>query len=278
MDRDQELALKRSLVVLACLLAVPVTAQAPPPPRPLASPSAADLERGHALFDAQCARCHGIGGTGGMGPPLNRAKLRRAPRDEDLISVLVEGVAGTAMGSAWQLSERETAQVAAYVRSLGRVPAEELPGDPVRGQAIYDGKGACATCHILRGTGVGNGPELTDLGARRGSSYLRQSLVDPGADLPERPVSYEPNTYSAYLVVRAVTRGGTEIVGARVNEDSFTIQVRDGGGSLHSLRKAELLSLDKKQGVSLMPSYRETLTTVEIDDLVAYLMTLRTEP
>jgi putative heme-binding domain-containing protein len=270
--------MQRSLVVLACLLTVPVAAQAPTPPQPLASPSAADLERGHALFDAQCARCHGVGGTGGMGPPLNRAKLRRAPRDEDLISVLVEGVPGTAMGGAWQLSERESAQIAAFVRSLARVPAEELPGDPVRGRAIYEGKGACATCHIVRGAGRGQGPELTDVGAGRGSSYLRESLVDPGAHLPERLVPYEPNSYAGYLVVRAVTRGGADVVGTRVNEDSFTIQVRDGAGRLHSLRKAELRSLEKKQGVSLMPSYRDTLTAAEVEDLVAYLMTLRGEP
>jgi cytochrome c oxidase cbb3-type subunit 3 len=273
-----ERVMQRSLVVLACLLAVPVAAQAPTLPQPLASPSGADLDRGHALFDSQCARCHGIGGTGGMGPPLDRAKLRRAPSDEDLISVLVHGVPGTAMGGAWQLSERETAQVAAYVRSLGRVPTEELTGDPVRGQAIYDGKGACATCHIVRGAGAGQGPELTDVGAVRGSGHLRESLVDPGAHLPDRPVPYEPNTYAAYLVVRAVTRGGAEVVGARVNEDSFTIQVRDGAGRLHSLRKAQLRSLEKKQGASLMPSYRDTLTAAEIDDLVAYLMTLRAEP
>jgi putative heme-binding domain-containing protein len=270
--------MRRLLVALACLLAVRVAAQAPELPKPLASPTAEELERGHALFDAQCARCHGIGGTGGMGPPLTRARLRRAPSDEDLISLLVHGVPGTAMGGAWQLSEREMAQVAAYVRSLGRVPAEKLTGDPVRGQAIYDGKGACATCHIVRGTGGGQGPELTDIGAVRGSGYLRESLLDPGAHLPERPVSYEPNAYAAYLVVRVVTRGGAEVVGARVNEDSFTIQLRDGAGRLHSLRKAELRSLEKKQGASLMPSYRDTLTVAEIDDLVAYLMTLRAEP
>lgn len=270
--------MRRLPVALACLLAVRVAAQEPARPKPIASPTAEDLERGHALFDAQCARCHGIGGTGGMGPALNRQKLRRAPRDEDLISVLVDGVAGTAMGPGWNLSERETARVAAYVRSLGRTPAEELPGDPVRGRAIYDGKGACATCHIVRGTGAGQGPELTDIGAVRGSGYLRESLLDPGAHLPERPVPYEPNAYAAYLVVRAVTPGGGDVVGARVNEDSFTIQLRDAAGRLHSLRKAELLSLEKKQGVSLMPSYRGTLTAAEIDDLVAYLMTLRAEP
>jgi cytochrome c oxidase cbb3-type subunit III len=265
------------LVVIACLLAAPTAAQPPVAPKPIASPTAADLSRGHALFDAQCARCHGIGGTGGLGPPLDRAKLRRAPDDESLLSLLTEGLPGTPMGGA-SLSERETAQVAAYVRSLGGAPAETLPGDPAHGKAIYEGKGACATCHIVHGTGGGQGPELTDVGDRRGSAYLRESLVDPGASLPDRLVAHEPNSYAGYLVVRAVTGAGAEIVGARVNEDSFTIQLRDAAGRLHSLRKAELRSLEKKDGASLMPSYRGTLAHGEIDDLVAYLMTLRARP
>jgi putative heme-binding domain-containing protein len=268
----------RALVLVACLLAPSLEAQGVKPPRPLASPTASDLERGHALFDVQCARCHGIGGTGGMGPPLAGAKLRRAGDEEALIALLFEGVPGTAMGRAWQLSEGELAQVAAYVTSLGRVPAAPLPGDPVRGKAIYDGRVACATCHIVRGVGSGRGPELTEVGRRRGADHLRQSILDPGAHLPERRVPYEPNIYAAYLVVRAVPRGGAEIMGTRVNEDSFTIQVRDGAGRLHSLRKADLSTLEKQEATSLMPSYRGALTAAEVDDLVAYLMTLRGEP
>jgi putative heme-binding domain-containing protein len=266
------------LLAIVCLLTAPAAAQAPAGPKPIASPTAADLERGHALYDAQCARCHGIGGTGGMGPPLARPKLRRAPDDQGLVSLLAEGVPGTPMAGAWQLSERETAQVAAYVRSLGRLPAESLPGDPARGRAIYEGKGACAACHIVAGSGSGLGPELSEIGDRRGSAWLRESLLDPGAVLPERAVPYEPNAYAGYLVVRAVKDGGAEIVGARLNEDSFTIQLRDAAGKLHSLRKAELRTLEKKEGASLMPSYRGTLTPAEIDDLVAYLMTLRARP
>src|SRR5258706_11340407 len=33
---------------------------------------------GNALFERNCAVCHGIGGTGGRGPSLNRARLSRA--------------------------------------------------------------------------------------------------------------------------------------------------------------------------------------------------------
>jgi putative heme-binding domain-containing protein len=266
------------LVVIAGLLAAAAAAQPPPAPKPIASPTAEDLQRGHALFDVHCARCHGAGGAGGLGPPLVRAKLRRAADDESLLLLLTEGLPGTAMGAAWQLSERETAQMAAYVRALGRAPAEALPGDPARGRTIYEGRGGCAACHIVRGTGGGQGPELTEIGDRRGLAYLRESLLSPGASLPDRLVSHEPNSYAGYLVVRAVTDTGVEIVGARVNEDSFTIQLRDAAGGLHSLRKTRLRTLDKKDGQSLMPSYRETLTAAEIDDVVAYLMTLRARP
>jgi hypothetical protein len=91
-------------------------------------------------------------------------------------------------------------------------------------------------------------------------------------------VPYEPNLYPAYVVVRAVPRDGTAIIGTRVNEDSFTIQVRDGTGRLHSLRKVGLARLETQEATSLMPSYRGALTAAEIDDLVAYLMTLQGEP
>src|SRR5262249_25605148 len=149
---------------------------------------------------------------------------------------------------------------------------------PARGKALYDGKGVCATCHIVGGAGSGKGPELTDIGSRRGLEYLRESLLDPGAHHPERRVPYEPNAYDAYLLVRAVPRQGDPIVGTRVNEDSFTIQVRDGAGGLRSLRKADLASLEKQEASSPMPSYRGLLTDGEIDDLVAYLATLRGTP
>ncbi len=269
--------MNRVLVLIAWLVAPSVAAQAVPPPKPLASPTAVDLERGHALFDAHCARCHGIGGAGGMGPALAGVKLQRAPDDERLLAVLFEGIPGTPMGAAWQLADGELSRVAAYVSTLGRVAPVAPPGDPARGKALYDGKGVCATCHIVRGVGSGRGPELTDIGGRRGLEYLRESLLDPGAHLPERRVPYEPNAYAAYLVVRAVPRQGEPIAGTRVNEDSFTIQVRDSAGTLRSLRKADLASLEKQEAASPMPSYRG-LTDGEIDDLVAYLASLRGTP
>ena len=260
-------------ILVACVISVSVAAAQVPVPEPLVLPTAADLARGSKLFAGYCSRCHGADGTGGMGPSLARPRLRRAADEAGIIDILQNGVPGTNMAAAFWLSGREIAQVAAYVRSLGQRPEEALPGDPARGRDVY-GRSGCATCHIVNGDGASIGPDLSDIGAQRGASFLRQSLVDPAAARPERPMPYEPYSYEAYLMVRAQPRGGQEITGIRVNEDAFTIQIRD-QQRLHSFRKRDLERLVREPGISLMPGYRDTLKPRELDDLVAFLMTLR---
>jgi putative heme-binding domain-containing protein len=265
----------RLLAVVCCVICLRAIVAQTPGPRPLEHVTPGDLEDGSRVFTAYCARCHGFDGSGGAGPPLTRPRLRRGVDDAAVIDILVNGIPGTAMMAAWSLSEREIAQVTAYVRSLGRRPPEVLPGDPARGQSIY-ARAGCATCHIVDGEGSGLGPDLSDVSTRRGSAFLRQSLLDPGVARPERAVPYEPYGYPAYVLVRAQPRAGAELLGVRVNEDTFTIQLRDQQGRVHSFRKAELRALRVDLTTSVMPSYRETLSEAEINDLVAYLMMRRT--
>ena len=245
---------------------------------PITDPTADDLAVGRRLFDSQCVRCHGRDGGGGTGPSLKQPRLRRAPDDAALLSVIQDGLPGTSMAGAWQLTPREVSRVGAYVRTLGRADPEPLRGDAASGRALFEGKGGCTVCHIVRGQGGPLGPELTEVGARRGPDHLRRSLVDPGADLPPRVVGYEPNAYAAYLLVRAVGKDGKVTRGYRLNEDTFTIQLRDLAGALHSLRKAELTLVEKQVGQSSMPAYQGVLTDAEVDHLVAYLAGLRGEP
>jgi cytochrome c oxidase cbb3-type subunit 3 len=225
-----------------------------------------DPERGRKLFQAHCALCHGQTGAGGRGPNLAQPSLAHAPDDDQLARVISNGIAGTEMPGAWQLTPREVGQVAAYVRSLGRIAAVSLPGDPARGKLLYENKGGCAGCHIIRGAGASVGPELSDIGARRNAEYLREALVKPGAVVPP-----------GFLMLTVTTRDGKSIRGIRLNEDTFTIQIRDTGGRLHSFRKSQLASLKKEPDVSLMPAYGSKLTAAELDDLIAYLASLRGE-
>jgi mono/diheme cytochrome c family protein len=50
----------------------------------------------------------------------------------------------------------------------------------------------------------------------------------------------------------------------------FSIQLRDGGNQIYSFWKDELKDLRVEQA-TLMPSYRDRLSTQEIEDIVAYL-------
>ena len=261
-----------TLTLTLCIGCFHVASAQAPGPQPLAHPSAADLASGAKVFTTYCSRCHGLDGTGGMGPPLARPRLRHATDEAGIISVLVNGIPGTAMAPAFWLSEPQTSQVAAYVRSLGTRPEEKLPGDPAHGREVY-ARAGCAACHILKGEGVGIGPDLSDVGALRGSAFLRQSLIDPGAARPEKPVPYEPYGYPAFLIVHAQPKSGPEVTGIRLNEDSFTIQIRDQQGRLQSLRKSDLDRLAAESGTSLMPSYRDLVNGRDLEDLVAFLMT-----
>ena len=230
----------------------------------------ADLADGERLFRVHCARCHGIDGAGGEGSNLARAKLRYAPGDQDIIDVIDAGIPGTGMPAIWTLDDDQARRVAAYVRSLGRIEEEAMPGDPVRGADVYRSRGGCPACHIVNGAGRGIGPELTTVGDQRGLDYLRRSLTDP-AEAQSQTLGYQD-----YLTVR-VASPDDAVEGLRVNEDAFSIQVRDVNGTIHSFRKDQLVEFEKVFAHSLMPEYDAVLSSRDIDDVVSYMMTLRSE-
>jgi putative heme-binding domain-containing protein len=236
----------------------------PVPPRLPATPE--NLALGGKLFQGHCSPCHGPQGDGGRGANLARPKLRRASDITELYRVVRRGVPGTEMPGAWQMNEREIWLVTNFVETLGKKAPEGVPGDPVAGERIYRGKGNCLSCHTAEVPGGLAGPELTDVGARRSATYLRRALLEPEADLPDE-----------FLQVRLVTQDGKSLTGVRLNEDTFTIQIRDYSDQLHSFPKDDLKQIDKQRGKSPMPSYKGMLSDVELTDLVAYLVSLRGE-
>lgn len=255
------------LAFLAALLLAGAVAAAPPDsPDANAALKPADLAQGKKIYNNQCALCHGIGGAGGRGPALNQPKLQRAPTQAALLKVIQGGIPGTEMPDFWSLNNDEARQVAGYVRSLGRIKPVKLPGDAARGKQLFETKGNCAACHVVRGQGGVAGPELTEIGLRRGAAHLRQAVLDPSATTPE-----------GFLIVTVTTASGQRVRGVRINEDPFTIQLRDASNRFQSFRKSDLQDLRKEFGVSTMPSYKDAFTASELEDLIAYLAGLRGE-
>ena len=61
-----------------------------------------------------------------------------------------------------------------------------------------------------------------------------------------------------------------------MNEDTYSYRLLDADAHLWSIVKRDLRAAERIES-STMPSYEGELTASEIDDLIAYLFSLRTE-
>lgn len=222
----------------------------------------ADIEYGLRLYSAQCASCHGPTGDAVAGVDLRSGKFRNASSDRDLTRIITTGIPGAGM-PPFKFSEPELVSIVAYLRNMNSFDARSVTlGDAGRGQVVFEGKGGCASCHRVKGKGSGVAPDLSDVGTIRAPSALQRSLLDPTASmLPiNRPV-------------RAVTRDGKVINGRRLNEDTYTVQLLDDQERLLSLDKANLREYTVLTS-SPMPSYKGRLSSQELADVLAYLVSL----
>jgi putative heme-binding domain-containing protein len=233
------------------------------PKDPLVGITPDDVAQGKRLFQNNCAPCHGIDGSGGAGPALTRPKFARAPDNEALVELIAGGIPDRGMPPSWHLGLTGPKQVAAYVRTLGKIQETPVTGNATHGRAVFQ-KSGCGACHIVNGQGSGLGPELTDIGLRRTAAALGKAVTQADTAIPE-----------GFVMVAVQPKDGPEVRGMRVNEDSFTIQVKDGSGRYHSFRKPDVVKVEKEPGKTFMPSYASSLSGTELDDLVAYLASLR---
>jgi putative heme-binding domain-containing protein len=227
--------------------------------------SASDIARGKQIFGGHCAPCHGPEGEGGKGANLALPTLSRAADDAALFKTIQNGIPGTEMPKAGEMNDHEVWQVAAFVRTLGRVTEpEKLSGSAPRGRELVRSKGNCLNCHVMAGEGVAMGPELTTIGLRRNAAFLRRTLLDPKTSIPE-----------GYAFVELITKRNQRISGIRLGEDTYTVQVRDLSGHLHSFWKNDLSEFREDSTRTPMPSFQTMLSDSEREDVIAYLVTLR---
>jgi putative heme-binding domain-containing protein len=140
------------------------------------------------------------------------------------------------------------------------------PGDATNGKIIFEGKGACLSCHRVMATGSRSGPELTGIGSlhRATPAYLERALLDPDAD-----VAAENRGVRVTL-----KKGGAVVTGRLLTRDLFTVQLVDSNGQVKSFLKSELSEVTMITK-GLMPSYKGKLSSQEIADVVSYLRSLK---
>ena len=222
-----------------------------------------DIVYGAGLYAARCVTCHGVQGDAIGGVNLRSGKFRNASTDNELARFIRAGSPAAGM-PPFALDNAEMAGITAYLRNMNTFDTASVKaGDTARGRAVFEGKGGCAACHRVGRLGSRVAPNLSDIGSQRSPGSLQRSLVDPSSQM--MPINRP---------VRLVKKDGTVVNGRRLNEDTYSIQVIDDKERLHSILKADLREFSISK-TSPMPSYKDTLSSSEIADLLGYLLSLK---
>ena len=245
--------------LILCLLTAVLNAQVRNP-----RTSREDVSAGARSYRSHCAECHGLKGEGGRGADLTRGEYRLGSSDAALFKTIDDGIPGTQMPGIY-FEDVQIWQLVAFVRTLAAPgSAQPTKGNRTNGGTLFFGRAGCAACHMIQGRGGRSGPDLSSIGSSRNPQHLRTSLVKPSEDFPIQ-------WWTAY----AEDTQGQRYNGLRLNEDTYTIQLLDAQRDLISLQKADLRSLHVENKASPMPSYEGKLSASELDDLIAYLSSLR---
>jgi cytochrome c oxidase cbb3-type subunit III len=222
----------------------------------------ADIAYGAALYASKCVTCHGTQGDAIGDVNLRRGTFRNAVIDRDLDRFIRAG--SPAGMPAFALDAAEMAGIIAYLRNMNAFDTAAVKtGDVTRGRAIFSGKGACTGCHRVGVSGSLVAPNLSDIGAVRSAGSLQRSLLDPASQ-----------TMPINRPVRVVMKDGTIVNGRRLNEDTYSLQIMDDREHLRAFVKADLREYTIST-TSPMPSYQSTLSSDEIADVLAYLLSLK---
>lgn len=212
---------------------------------PLSGDPAA-IAAGAKLYAQTCQSCHGAG----RAPSLSSGIFRHGGRDGEIAITIRNGIRGTQMPAFDALKSDQVWQLVAYIRSLAGAPI--VAGSAAEGQRLFSGKAECAKCHSTAELGS------SVVGASLES--IRHSILAPG--FPRRRLSMRG-------------RDGKQFAGIVMNEDTFSLQLKDETGKLNLLDKADFRDVKALEGLAPMPQdYATRLTDAELSDLLAYVKSL----
>lgn len=148
----------------------------------------------------------------------------------------------------------------------------KIEGDAKAGLALFfdlNGPAACAACHVgidIRGQLAGSkiGPDLSAVASIRSTEHLYRKIIKPDSNIV--------SGYEEYLIK---TRNKRFFTGLIVEENAYEIVLMDRKKERFTIRANEIKSRIP-QNISIMPSnYLELLSEQQIQDLLAYLITLK---
>jgi PQQ-dependent dehydrogenase (methanol/ethanol family) len=208
------------------------------------------------IFTTTCTLCHGADAQGTDRAPTlaNSAKLR-SMADNDIADIIRKGKGKM---PAFPFPAAQIDDLLRYIRFLSPADSRTADGgDAQSGEGIFFGAGKCASCHMLRGRGTPNGPDLSNAGRRLRPEQLKQSLTDPDAAIAD-----------GWGTVSVTLNNGSTLHGFARAQGSHDLALQTSDGRLRLLLDSEYKKIipDKH---SAMPAYKDS--DGELRDLVAFL-------
>ncbi len=231
-----------------------------------------------------------------------KSVMRANDRDLTIRRTAAQALAGTYHGTEWlldlgakkQLSDDLRADVGRLLRNspfgdlqeralvvfaAPRLDPKKLPaiaslmsrtGDPTHGKRILAESQKndlqCLKCHTIHGVGGNVGPDLSAIGKKASRENLFESILFPSKAIADQ--------YFSWVVE---TQKGLQITGLLVEETPDHITIRDANAKDSKIAKKDIASREKSP-VSIMPAdLLAYMTEDDLVDMVAYLLTLKSE-
>lgn len=237
----------------------------------------AAIERGKQIFSVTCSFCHGADARGGeTGPNLIRSQLVMDDQKGEAIAVVVQNGRPDRGMPKFDLSTANISDIAAFLHSLyvsGHDPSRDIPvnilvGDASAGEAYFNGRGKCNTCHSVTG-------DLAGIGSKDDPKTLQDAIVSGGGG--GRGGRGGPSSSKVPPSTVTVTMpSGVVFQGELARIDEFDASLIDANGNRRTFRRdgnvPKVAVHNPLQGhLDLIRTY----TDDDIHNLTAYLVTLK---
>ena len=242
--------------------------------------SAADEAAALQQINQTCAGCHGQNAGGGDRAPslVGTASLRKM--DAAQIAAIITGGTPRGMPPFASLPPAQVTRIAAWIKSRNQTQAiEGTPEQIAAGEKFFFGQGNCAGCHMVRGKGGSNGPDLSALATSLTREEITAYLDDPTARTGTKRTAACPSWGFCpdlqWTVINVRMKNGTTLRGFARAESEHNLVLQGFDGKLHHLTARDYDGYTREDR-SYMPPL--TATPDQKRDLIAYLGSLRGVP
>jgi mono/diheme cytochrome c family protein len=235
-------------------------------------PDPAAVERGQALFVANCGFCHGSNANGGGegGPDLIRSALALDDEKGDKIGPVIHNGRGK-MPPFAQMTQAQIEDIAAFLRAKQQAAINRNAytiqnvntGNAAQGKVYFNEH--CASCHSAAG-------DMAGLAGKYTPEILLNRIVYPGGRGGRgRGAAATTRVHPS----ATVTANGRTFSGTLEYMDDFDVALRDASGEYLSFSRGPNVSVAVKDPLAghekLIPKYSDE----DLHNVLAYLETLK---